>query len=318
MKTQDVVADFSLRCPRTFQFDKNTQKRYNSGMKKLTLITILFGTIGFSLFSNPFPVFSQPNSQMDGVQKCFLKHYGGTSERELKYILDKQDIKKPSLGNIIKYTIRQAVDLNITPTTILILFSLPLIGTLSDVLHYMVGLKGYGIYMPTMIAAAFWSMGIVGGLILFLFILGLSLIARNLLYKVKLHYWPRRSISLWIVILGVFLFLGLGAEYLLLTPGYVTAFSILFLILLSEEHISSQRRKGIRVAGRRTAVTLLLAVLSTLLLSWYPFQKLVLLHPEPFLIFVLGLGFVVGRYTGFRLLEYGRFRSAIRKEEEEE
>ncbi len=287
-------------------------------MKKISLIAILLGIIGLNIFFDPFLVLSQTSKPINSVSKSVMKHYGGTSERELVYILDKQKIDHISLVNILKYTIRQAVDQNIAPTTILILFSLPLIGTLSDVLHYMIGLKTYGIYMPTMIAAAFWSMGIVGGLILFFFILGLSLIARNLLYKIKLHYWPRRSISLWIVVLGVFLFLGLGAQFLSFNPGYVTAFPILFLILLSEEHISLQRRKGFRVGLRRTIITLFLAVVSTLVLSWYPFQNLVLLHPEPFLIFVLGLGFVVGRYTGFRLLEYGRFRSAIRREEEEE
>jgi len=271
----------------------------------------------FFIFT-PSITLAKTNGPMSGVRKSFLHHYGGTSAMELEYILDKQEIDQFTLINSIKYTIRQAVNQKIDPTTILILFSLPLIGTLSDVLHYMIGLKGYGIYMPTMIAAAFWSVGIVGGLGLFIFILALSLIARNFLYKIKLHYWPRRSISLWVVVLAVFLFLGLGAKFLLIIPGYVTAFSILFLILLSEEHISTQRRKGFRVALRRTVVTLGLAILSTLVLSWYPFQKLVLLHPEPFLIFVLGLGFIVGRYTGFRLLEYGRFRSALRREEEEE
>jgi len=287
-------------------------------MKFQFKLAAIFSLAILFFIGGPNVTLAQTNGPMSGVRKSFLHNYGGTSAMELEYILDKQEIDQFTLINSIKYTIRQAVNQKVDPTTILILFSLPLIGTLSDVLHYMIGLKGYGIYMPTMIAAAFWSVGIVGGLGLFIFILALSLIARNFLYKVKLHYWPRRSISLWVVVLAVFLFLGLGAKFLLIIPGYVTAFSILFLILLSEEHISTQRRKGFRVALRRTAATLGLAILSTLILSWYPFQKVVLLHPEPFLIFVLGLGFIVGRYTGFRLLEYGRFRSALRREEEEE
>jgi len=282
------------------------------------LILILAGIIGLISLTQPILVWAATSGSISNVQKSLMNHYGGTTERELQYILDKQKVDQPSLVNIFKYTVQQAVNQNVAPTTILILFSLPLIGALSDVFHYMIGLKGYGIYMPTTIAAAFWSMGIAGGLVLFIFILGLSLIARNLLYRVKLHYWPRRSISLWIVVLGVFLFLALGAKYLVFEPGFISAFSILFLILLSEEHMSIQRRKGVRVAMRRTTITLVLAILSTLLLSWYPFQELVLLHPEPFLAFVLGLGIVVGRYTGFRLLEYSRFSSAIREREEEE
>lgn len=286
-------------------------------MSKRSLVLILLGMIGLIALVRSNLIFGQIGGSMVSIRKTFMNHYGGTTELELEYILQKQEVNQPSLINILKYTIRQAINQNVAPTTILILFSLPLIGALSDVFHYMIGLKGYGIYMPTMIAAALWSIGIIGGLILFIFILTLSLIARNLLYRVKLHYWPRRSISLWIVVFGAFLLLGLGAKYLILTPGYITAFSILFLILLAEEHISSQRRKSFRVALQKTVVTLLLAIFSTLLLSWYPFQELVLLHPEPFMLVVLGLGFVVGRYTGFRLLEYFRFSSVIREEEEE-
>lgn len=286
-------------------------------MSSRKLIFLFLGIIGVSALFTPAVIIASNNNLLTGVQKSFMNNYGGTTESELEHILNEQKTDQPTFLNFLKYTIRQAVKQDIALPTILILFSLPLIGALSDVFHYMIGLKGYGIYMPTMIAAAFWSIGIIGGLFLFLFILGLSLIARYLLYRVKLHYWPRRSISLWIVVLGVFIFLSLAAQYLVLNPGYVSAFSILFLILLSEEHISNQRRKGFRVALRRTLVTLFLAILSTLFLSWYPFQKLVLLHPEPFMLFVLGLGIAVGRYTGFRLLEYRRFSSAIRKEKEE-
>ncbi len=286
-------------------------------MLKKKLVILMLGTFGLISYLSPSPVFGRSNRQLPNFQKVFMDHYGGTSKQELEYILKNQKIDKPRLVNIFQYTIKQALDQNIEPTTILILLILPLIGILSDVLHYMIGLKGYGIYMPTMIAAALWSVGIAEGIVLFIFILGLSLLGRNLLYRIKLHYWPRRTISLWVVVLGIFLFLGFGARLFFFRPGDITAFSVLFLILLSEEHISNQRRKSVRGAFQKTIVTLLLAVISTLLLSWYPFQRLILVYPEIYMIAVLGIGIAVGRYTGFRLLEFRRFRSAIRKEKEE-
>ncbi len=287
-------------------------------MSKRYLIVLILGMIGLIVLISLIPVSNHSQGLMSSIQKGLMNNYGGTTEKELHFILDKQKVDQPSLINIIKYAINQGVSQGIAPTLVLILFSLPLIGTLSDIFHYMIGLEGYGIYMPTLIVAAFWSIGIIGGLILFLFILAFSLIARNLLYRIKLHYWPRRSISLWIVILFVFLFISLFAQYLFINPAYISAFSILFLILLSEEHISTQRRKGIRVALRRTSVTLFLAIISSLILSWYPFQKIILTYPEAFMLSVLCLGFIVGRYTGFRLLEYHRFSSVIREEDEEE
>lgn len=282
--------------------------------RRLKIILVL-GVAGLVFLVKPTVVFGVGNKNGEAIEKSLFNHYGGTSEMELEHILSHQDIKKFTLANSIKFCLRQAVNQGLPLATILILFCLPLIGTLSDVLHYMVGLVGYGIYIPTMVAASFWSIGIVGGLVLFLFILGLSLVARNLLYKVKLHYWPRRSITLWMVVLGVFVAISLVGGYVMPDLSYLSAFSILFLILFVEEHISTQRRKNAREAMTRTLATIILAIILTLFLSWYPFQKLVLLHPELFLLAVLGLGIAVGRYTGFRLLEFKRFKSALRKEE---
>lgn len=287
-------------------------------MSKRSLIILLLGIIGLLSIFIFLPLAGNSASLISRAQKCLMNNYGGTAERELDHILSQHQPEQLSIVNILKYTIHQALDQGIAPTFILILFSLPLIGTLSDILHYMVGLEGYGIYIPGLIAASFWSIGILGGLVLFFFILGFSLIVRNLLYKIKLHYWPRRSISLWMVVIGVFVFLSFLSDYFVLNPAYVSVFSILFLILLAEEHISVQRRKSVRVAIQRTIVTLFLAILSTLGLSWYSLQTIILGYPELFMVIVLGLSFIVGRYTGFRLLEYRRFSSVIRKESEEE
>ena len=51
--------------------------------------------------------------------------------------------------------------------TISLLLLLPLVATIVSVMHYMVGVSGYGIFMPTMMAVVMMSTGIVNGLILF-------------------------------------------------------------------------------------------------------------------------------------------------------
>ena len=72
-----------------------------------------------------------------------------------------------SVRIIVKWAINRGVSTNI----IVLLLLLPLIATLVSVLHYLVGVTGYGIFMPTMIAITFLATGIFGGLLLFAMIL---------------------------------------------------------------------------------------------------------------------------------------------------
>lgn len=250
------------------------------------------------------------------LRKSLTEPFGGFTEERLLQDLNQQGLGSLSVTNFLKYTLRKAIRQGVPATTILMIFFLPLVGVTADIFHYLIGLKGYGIFVPAMVMVAFWVTGIVGGLILFAVILFLTLLARKLLYKIKLHYWPRRSLTLWVVSLGTFLLTALGPSFSLLHLKQVSIFPLLLLILLAEEHTRIQRRKSQRVALRRTVVTLILASLATLVISWPPSQKLILLHPELSLLTTLAISLGVGRYTGFRLLEYRRFQAAIRDEEE--
>ena len=58
--------------------------------------------------------------------------------------------------------------------------------------------------------------------------------------------------------------------------------------------------------------TLLIAVAAAVLMSWPWLQEVVILYPEFSLLAIFWLNFFIGRYTGFRLLEYRRFRPVLR------
>jgi len=206
-----------------------------------------------------------------------------------------------------------AIDRGVGANTIVLLLMLPLIATLVSVLHYIFGLSGYGIFMPTMIAVAFLATGIVEGMLLFGMILAISLLSNLALRKFKLHFWPARSINLMLITMGTFGLMAVGAYWRIFDISKLSIFPMLFMILLTEEFVRTQLAKSKKEAKNLMIGTLVLASAGALMMSIRQVQETVLLYPEACMVVGLVVNFVVGNYTGIRLSEIGRFRKAIRK-----
>jgi len=84
------------------------------------------------------------------------------------------------------------------------------------------------------------------------------------------------------------------------------------MILLSEEFVRTQLAKSKLEARRLTLGTLVLAIVTSLVMNWGWLQETVLLNPEWTMILVIGVNLLVGKYTGYRLLEHERFGKAVR------
>ena len=154
-----------------------------------------------------------------------------------------------------------AVEKGVPENTIVLLLLLPLVATLVSFLHYVVGVSGYGIFMPTMVSVAMLATGLKTGLSLFVVILGSGLLSNKLLKKVKLHFWPARTITLLMIGLTTLITMSIAASLGLL-KGKISIFPILFMILLTEEFIRTQLAKSKR-SGEINLGTLLLAIIGT-------------------------------------------------------
>jgi len=221
---------------------------------------------------------------------------------------------KPSLAmenwngfNSIKLLKDYALVSGVSSNTIAMLLLLPVVATLVSFLHYYVGLSGYGIFMPTMIAVTFLSTGIVGGLLLFALILIVSLVSNAILKKFKLHFWPARAINL--------AFIGIGVLGLSIAISTIRAniFAVMIMILLVEEFVRTQLIKSKHEARSLTLGTLILACVGALVMNIQQVQVLVLNNPDISLLMIIIANIVIGSYKGIRLTEIGRFSKAIRK-----
>ena len=214
--------------------------------------------------------------------------------------------------NPIRVIVNRAIRRGVPENTIVLLLLLPLIASIVSVLHYVVGVSGYGIFMPTMMAVALLATGLRAGLILFIAILGVTLLGNMILRKWKLHFWPGRSITLLIISLTVFAILALAAYFGVSDVEKISIFPILFMILLTEEFIRTQLSKSKKEALRLTVGTLLLAIFGATLMKTGWLRDFVLEYSEIVILTVIVVNIIVGRYGGIRLTEIKRFKGAIR------
>jgi hypothetical protein len=230
----------------------------------------------------------------------------------LELVLQNQATGKWNGINSLRKVVRLAIDKGVAANTIVLLLLLPLVATLVSVLHYVIGLSGYGIFMPTMIAVAFLSTGVVGGLVLFGLIMLISILGNLMLRRFKLHFWPARSINLLLISLGTFGLMVVSTYIKVVDVSRISIFPVLFMILLAEEFTRTQLAKSKSEAKSLMIGTIVLAITGAMVMNIKKLEEAVLLYPEVAILLVIVINVVVGSYTGMRLSEVKRFKVAIR------
>lgn len=234
----------------------------------------------------------------------------------LEQVLREQHVGSVLPFNFLKYGIRSAVDAGVPPNTIVLLLLLPLVIAAIAGARHVVGIRGFGIFLPASLAIVFSAIGPVVGIGLFMVIVLVSTFTRILLkkLKLKLQYLPRMSLILWFVVVGVLLALFLAP--LIRHPDFtnVSIFPVLILVLLAEDFSKVQLGKSPRTAIGLASETIILSLVSYIFLTFEALQEFALLNPELILVSVMIFDLVLGRYFGLRFVEFWRYRKLIMKE----
>jgi len=209
----------------------------------------------------------------------------------------------------------------VSESSITLLLMLPLVATIIAFWRQIIGLRTFGIYAPILITFVFYQLsitiegssliqGLKYGLALAIVVFATASIAHEITKKIRLHYLPKMSIVLSIVTLGVFSLFVL-ASYLN-KGGFISidTLSILLMIAVSEQMISMYIKKGRKSAFILTIGTLFISTISYLLISWKNLQDFMLQYPYVSLLTII-LNLIIGKWTGFRLKEYFRFKNIL-------
>ncbi len=187
------------------------------------------------------------------------------------------------------------------------LLMIPLGALMIVILRNLVGIRSFGTFMPVLIALAFRETRLLAGIILFLVVVGIGLLLRFYLERLRLLLVPRLAAVLTIVVI---LLIGVGvvSYQLNIEVGLsVALFPMVIIAMVIERMSISWEERGPRDAMIEGAGSLAMAILAFLVMEQMFLRHLMLVFPELLLV-VLGITIMIGRYTGYRLSELGRFR----------
>ena len=175
------------------------------------------------------------------------------------------------------------------------------------ILRNFIGLSSFGTFAPVLIALAFRETELVKGILLFMMIVSLGLVFRFYLERLRLLLVPRLAAVVTIVVLLMtaisILSERMGAE----TGLSVSLFPMVIISMVIERMSIVWEERGAATSIREGLGSLLMAALAYSVISLDILVYWVTVFPEINLV-VLGVIVALGRYTGFRLTEFFRFR----------
>ena len=212
----------------------------------------------------------------------------------------------------IKIAIESIVAVGVPQSTVMLLLLLPFISLLIASFRNLVGIRGFGIFLPASLAVVFVAVGPLMGVGIFLVVAMVSTLVRLALRKakIKLHYLPRMSLILWFVCLAVLGVLYLSSTFKIENPN-ISVFAILISALLVEDFIRVSLGKSLKTALTLTAETLFLALISYTLMVVVPLGGVAYSYPDIYLLVILVANILLGRFGGLRLLEIIRFKKLL-------
>jgi 7 transmembrane helices usually fused to an inactive transglutaminase len=188
------------------------------------------------------------------------------------------------------------------------LLLLPLAALVCCVIRNVIGLHTYGTFAPALLGLSFREVGSPVGVFVLLVVLSVGWMARRALTRFNLLQVPRSAVMLSIVVALLLTFILFSNARGRPVAGAIPFIPLVIVTGLIERFWTAEEEDGTGPAVRTMAATLATAgaVFIVARVEWV--RDLLLAHPEVLGLVVAGQ-LLLGRYTGYRLMELRRFRS---------
>ncbi len=175
-------------------------------------------------------------------------------------------------------------------------------------MRILVGVRTSGTFMPVLIALAFLQTDLLPGLASFILVVAIGLLIRSYLSALNLLLVARIA-TLVILVIGIISIFSVVSYQLGLMGGLTITFFPMIILAWTIERMSIiWEEEGPPEVLIQGSGSLLVATLAFLLMDQPLVRHLAFNFPELHLA-ILALVMIIGRYTGYRLLELGRFAS---------
>jgi hypothetical protein len=192
-------------------------------------------------------------------------------------------------------------------TTFRILMLVPIGALMICLLRNLVGFPTFGIFLPVLMALAFRNTGLAYGLGIFWGVVLIGYVVRRWIDKLRLLLVPRLSVILTLVIVCITIFALIGNKLDLREFMAVGLLPFVILTMTIERFFVIIEEAGVREGLWTAAGSAGVAMITYWILQLEPLQLTFFVYPE-LLFAVAAAQVLLGRYTGYRLLELFRFR----------
>lgn len=188
-----------------------------------------------------------------------------------------------------------------------VLLMIPIGALAVVVLRNLVGVTTFGTFMPVLVALAFLETQLLAGVVLFSLVVALGLSFRFLMEHLRLLLVPRLASVLIIVVLLMAFISILSHELDIDTGLSVGLFPMVILTMTIERMSIVWEERGPTTAIQQGIGSLFVAAICYGIMEVRLLKHVFFVFPELLLI-VLAITLLLGRYSGYRLLELIRFK----------
>ncbi len=188
-----------------------------------------------------------------------------------------------------------------------LLLMLPVGALMVACFRNLVGVSTFGIFMPMLLALAFRETHLLWGFFYLTILVGVGVVVRWALNRLKLLMIPRLATVLTLIVSMMIGLIMLGGRIGIHSALSVGLFPMVIMTTAVERFFVLQSEDSTTAALKESLTTALVASCGFLLFHWDWLRKVLFVYPELLLV-VVAMLLLLGRYSGYRLMELRRFR----------
>jgi hypothetical protein len=191
-----------------------------------------------------------------------------------------------------------------------VLLLMPVAALIVCLFRNVIGLHSFGTFSPALIGLAFHDLHSLPGLFVFISILLVGWLMRRLLDHYHLLQVPRIALMLTLIMSVLIVLIVVSNHYGATTTRYISLFPLVILTGMVERFWTLETEDSVVASFKTLLQTMFMAMVIALVLSRPLVVRQLFCYPETLGLVMAGQ-LLIGRYTGYRLMELFRFRDFL-------
>lgn len=256
---------------------------------------------------------AKQKEELEKLKKEDVTRVEDEQKKEVLQLFSSRPADNLTYSNFVAYYIQSSVKSGVPASTVVLILLLPLLATIVLFFRHVIGVPSLAMILPIALSITLLATGLTVGLILLASIILSSTFTRLTLKKIRIMQLSKAALTMLFVAIATLTTLSLSAFAGILAVTQISIFPVLMLILLSQNIVELQLNKAPGDTILISVITVSLGILGYFLLSYDVLRNYVIVYPE-FVLLLIPINIIIGRYFGLRFTEYFRFSSMTKND----